>query len=183
MSREHSLRTLEVRRHAPREKGVDALSDEGRDLAHRVGQKLAGDYDAVFTSPAKRAAETVAWFLRGLGQPLPRTHGVSDGLTSTVEPRWREAAKASGSGRIDDIAGRDPDLVEMEKSRLGDAVLQMLAAVSDGERVLAVGHSPLIEAAVYGLTGHVIEPLKECEGVILIRENDEIVLAEELRVA
>jgi broad specificity phosphatase PhoE len=176
------MRALEVRRHAPREKDVDALSDEGRDLANRVGQELAGNYDAVFTSPAKRAAETVAWFLRGLGQPLPRTHGVTDGLTTTVEDRWRAATKASGSGRIDDIEGQDSALVEMEKARLAEAFRHMLGAVQKGGRVLAVGHSPLIEAAVYALTDRVIEPLSECEGVILVREDDELNLAEELRL-
>ena len=67
------MRTLEVRRHAQRDPEADRLSEEGRAQAQSVGASLAGGYAVVFISPAQRAAETVAWFLRGLGEQLPRT--------------------------------------------------------------------------------------------------------------
>lgn len=44
-----------------------------------------------------------------------------------------------------------------------------------------MGHSPLIEAAVYGLTGRVVDPLNECEGVLVQEEGGEIRLADEYR--
>jgi hypothetical protein len=37
----------------------------------------------------------------------------------------------------------------------------------DGGRALVVGHSPTNEAAVYGLTGHMIDPLDKGEGIVL----------------
>ena len=77
------MRTLELRRHAPREPDEDRLSRDGQALAQETGRNLPGGYIAIWCSPAKRAAETVAWFLRGLGQQLPQEHGVIAGLAST----------------------------------------------------------------------------------------------------
>jgi broad specificity phosphatase PhoE len=175
------VRALELRRHAPRDPQADRLSPEGSRLAEEVGRDLPGGYAVAFTSPARRAAETVAWFLRGLGQQLPGSHGVSDGLGSPVEDRWRAAAKAAGTGRLDAIRRQDPDLVDEESRRLSAGVRELLTHVPEGARGLAVGHSPLIEAAVHGLTAQVIEPLSECEGVLLEEEGGDVRLAAEYR--
>jgi broad specificity phosphatase PhoE len=175
------MRALELRRHAPREKEADRLTPEGQRLAEEVGRDLPGGYAAVWTSPAKRAAETVAWFLKGLGQPLPGDHGVSEGLASPVEDRWKASAKAAGWGRLDRIEALDPDLVEKESRRLAEATRGLLASVPEDARGRAVGHSPLIEAAIFGLTGTVIEPLSECEGVLLEEHDGQIRLAKEYR--
>ena len=176
------MRALELRRHAPRDPEADALSEQGRALALHVGKDLPGGYAVVFTSPARRAAETAAWFLRGLGQQLPADHGVSDGLGSPVEDRWRAAAKAAGTGRIDAVREQDPELVDQESSRLSEAVRQLLVEVPEDARGLAIGHSPLIEAAAFGLTGRVLEPLDECEGILLEDDGAQVLLATEYRL-
>jgi broad specificity phosphatase PhoE len=175
------VRFLELRRHALRDPDADRLSENGRALALHIGKDLPGGYAAVFTSPAHRAAETAAWFLRGLGQQLPQDHGVAEALASPVEDGWRAAAKAAGTGRIDAVRQHDPELVDDESRRLADGVLELLTHVPDGGRGLAVGHSPLIEAAIYGLTGQVIEPLGECEGVALEQDEGAIRVAEQYR--
>jgi broad specificity phosphatase PhoE len=177
------VRALELRRHAPRDPDNDRLSSDGEILAERVGTELPGPYDAVFTSPARRAAETAAWFLRGLGQPVPAMHGVAEGLASEMEDRWRAAAKAAGSSRLDSVERVDPDLVEKESSALADTIRRLIGDLPEGARGLGVGHSPLIEAAVYGLLGTVLDPLKECEGVLLVEEESKIRLEQELRLA
>lgn len=177
------MRALELRRHAPRDPDADALSEQGQALALKVGKDLPGGYVVVFTSPARRAAETVAWFLRGLGQQLPSEHGVAEGLGSPVEDRWRAAAKAAGNGRIDAVREQDAELVDEESARLAEAVRGLMAEIPDGARALAVGHSPLIEAAAYGLTGEVIEPLAECEGILLEEEGGSVRLTAEYRRA
>ena len=64
------MRTLEVRRHASRDPEADRLSEEGR--AGPVRRRLARGVRGRVHLP-QRAAETVAWFLRGLGEQLPRT--------------------------------------------------------------------------------------------------------------
>lgn len=175
------MRALELRRHAPREPDADALTEEGQILALHVGKDLPGGYVAIYTSPARRAAQTVAWFLRGLGQQLPQEHGVTDGLGSPVEDRWRAAAKAAGVGRVDAIREQDEELVDQESSRLATVVRDLLVSLPDNGRALAVGHSPLIEAAVFGLTGESIEPLRECEGVLLEEDEGRIRLSADYR--
>lgn len=149
------MRTLELRRHARRDPAEDRLSPEGRAQAEDVGRAIAGGYAMVFVSPAKRAAETVAWFLRGLHAQLP-THAVVPGL-----------------------AGDGTDGTPVQ---LGAVVAGLLAQVPEGGRGLAVGHTPLIEKAVLGLTGREIEPLSECEGVLLTEDGGEIAV-DELRLA
>jgi len=166
-----SVKTLELRRHAIRDPAADALSPEGRSQAETVGRSLPVDYSVLFVSPAQRTAETVAFFLRGSGQGLP-SHAVIAGLGSEREDRWRAAGKAAGSSRLDATQAQDAELVEEESARLAGVVMELLDRIPEGSRGLAVGHSPLIEAAIYGLLGVVIEPLSECEGVALTSHDD-----------
>jgi broad specificity phosphatase PhoE len=165
------MKALKLMRHAARAKDADALSPEGRVQAEEAGRVLPTDYAMVFVSPAKRAAETVAWLLRGSGRRLP-SHAVVRGLASDEEDRWRAAAKAAGSPRLDTVMATDPELVMREAQRLADVAEGLFARIPEGGAALAVGHSPLIEAAVYGLTGVIIEPVAECEGPTIIREED-----------
>ena len=44
----------------------------------------------------------------------------------------------------------------------------MFGRLTEGERALAVGHSPTNEAAVYGLTGTIVDPLGKGEGVLVV---------------
>ena len=140
------MRALEVRRHAKRDLTADRLSPEGRLQAEEVGRGLEGGYAVVFVSPAQRAAETVAWFLRGLGEQLP-PHGVIPGL-----------------------AGEGTDRSPLQ---LAGVFAALLDAVPEGGRGLAVSHTPLIERAVFGMVVEEIEPLGECEGVLLTKEHPE----------
>ena len=151
------MKVLELRRHAKRDPDADRLSPEGRAQAEEVGRTLAGGYSVVFASPAQRAAETVACFLRGRGEPLPSAHAVIPGL----------AAKDNDGSPL----------------ALAGVVAALLDAVPEGGRGLAVSHAPLIERAVLGISVLEIEPLAECEGVLLSRTSDESPIAvEELRL-
>jgi phosphohistidine phosphatase SixA len=155
--KERTLRTLEVRRHARRDPDADRLSAAGRAQAEDVGRGLDGAFDVVFVSPAQRAAETVAWMLRGRGVPLP-PHAVVPGLG---------AADNDGS-----------------ELAMAGVLSALLDAVPEGGRGLAVSHTPLIERAVVGLTAHEVEPLRECEGVLLTRAGDDHpVEVDEIRLA
>ena len=149
------MRSLELRRHAARDREADRLSPQGRAEAEDLGRTVDASWDVVFSSPAARAAETVAWILRGAGRQLP-AHEVVPGLLGEREEDRTPAALAS-------------------------VVADLLARVPIGGRGLAVGHTPLIERAVLGLTGREIEPLRECEGVLLVEEDDGSIRVEELR--
>lgn len=150
------MRVLELRRHARRDPSADRLSAEGRAQAEDLGRASSGRFDVVFTSPAQRAAETVAWMLRGMHAQLPADHAIVPGL-----------------------AGRDTDGSPVQ---LGRVVAELLEAVPDGGRGLAIGHTPIVERATEALTGLAIEPLGECEGVRLTRGEDGSIRVEELRV-
>jgi phosphohistidine phosphatase SixA len=144
--RREPVRTLELRRHAKRDPAADRLSVAGCAQAEDVGRGLDVVFDVVFVSPAQRAAETVAWMLRGGGGQLP-PHAVIPGL-----------AAADNDGSPLAMAG---------------VVSALLDAVPEGGRGLAVSHTPLIERAVLGLSARELEPLGECEGVVLSTRDDD----------
>lgn len=133
---------------------ADRLSLQGRAQAVEVGRTLAGGYAAVFVSPARRAAETAVGFLTGPGEP---------------------------DAELEVIPGLGGDGTNGSPVQLGAVVGGLLARIPEGGRGLAVGHTPLIETAIEELTGRVIEPLAECEGVLLTEDGGEL-RVEELRL-
>jgi phosphohistidine phosphatase SixA len=149
------MKRLEVRRHARRDPDADRLSRDGRGQAEDVGRTMTAAYDVVFVSPAERAAETVALFLRGSGLQLPE-HEVIPGLAGK------------------DATGGSPE-------GMAAGLRSLLERVPEGGRGLAVSHHPLIERGVVGLTGREIAPLAECEGVLLTLGDDGSLAIEELR--
>lgn len=150
------MKAIELRRHARRDPTADRLSAEGRAQAEDVGRGAQGPYVAVFVSPAERAAETAAWFLRGAGQQLP-DHAVIPGL----------------AGR--DASGGSPD-------GMAAGVQSLLDRLPDGGRALAISHTPLVEHAALGITGREIAPLGECEGILVEEADDGSLSVVELRL-
>jgi phosphohistidine phosphatase SixA len=149
---------LELRRHAMRDGTRDALSETGRALAEDVGRERRDiHYDAVFVSPAARAAETAAWFLRGAGAQLPSTHAVIPGLAGH------------------DASGGSPE-------GMAAGVRALLDQLPAGGCALAISHTPLVERAAFGLTGREVAPMRECEGLWITRHDDGSTEAEELRL-
>ena len=142
------MKSLELRRHAPRDPTADRLSEHGRLVADDVGRTLAGGYAVVFVSPAQRTAETAAWFLRALGEPLP-PHDVVPGL-----------------------AGQEPGT--QDPAGMARTVRSLLDEVPEGGRGLAIGHTPLIERAAEELAGNRIEQLAECEGILVTLDGAEL---------
>ncbi|HEY3947356.1 MAG TPA: hypothetical protein VGL78_19175 [Solirubrobacteraceae bacterium] len=92
-------------------------------------------------------------------------------MRSAVEGRWFAAYKTAGSGELAALREVDPDLVREGSDRLAGAVRRILARLADGERALAVGHSPTNEAAVLGLTGEIVAPISKGAGVLVIAEG------------
>jgi phosphohistidine phosphatase SixA len=150
------MRQLELRRHAKRDPNNDRLSPQGRAQAEDVGRTSAVGYDAVFVSPAERAAETAAWIIRGSGRQLPE-HGVVPGLAGKDETGGSPEGMAAG-------------------------VRALLAAVPEGGVGLAVGHTPFVERAMAGLTGREPDPFAECEGIRVSLHEDGRLDVEEIRV-
>ena len=150
------MRRLELLRHAKRDPKEDRLSAAGRAQAEDVGRGASG-YDAVFVSPAARAAETAAWILRGSGRQLA-PHGVIDGLAGK------------------DATGGTPE-------GMASGIRALLAAVPEGGVGLAVSHTPFVERAMTGLTGREPAPFAECEGIRVTQTEDGRIEVEEIRRA
>ncbi len=151
------MKTMELRRHARRDRTADQLSPAGRSQAEDAGRTCVRAFDLVFVSPAQRAAETAAWFLRGAGSQLP-DHEVIPGLAGH------------------DASGGSPDGMAAGIRALLDR------APSDG-CVLAVSHSPFVERAAQGLTGRETEPMAELEGLLITQSDDGAIAVEEIRLA
>jgi hypothetical protein len=148
------------------------LSDEGVAAALRIGAGLAGGYRVGVSSGAQRATQALACFLAAAGQPVPDGVVVEPGLRSEREDRWRQAFQRAGSADLEALRAADPELVAEDSARLGAALGRVLERLGEGERALAVGHSPTNEAAVLGLTGKVVAPLGKGAGVLVTADGD-----------
>jgi phosphohistidine phosphatase SixA len=149
------MRQLELRRHAKRDPNADRLSPQGRAQAEDVGRTSALAYDAVFVSPAERAAETAAWIIRGSGHQLPE-HAVIPGLAGKDETGGSSEGMAAG-------------------------VRALLATLPEGGVGLAISHTPFVERATLGLTGREPAPFAECEGIRVFLNVDGRLDVEEIR--
>ena len=150
------MRRLELRRHAKRDPEADRLTSEGRAQAEDVGRARGVRYEAVFVSPAERAAETAAWILQGAGHQLPE-HAVIPGLAGKDASRGTPEGMAAG-------------------------VRALLDRVPDDGDGLAISHTPFVERAMEGLTGVEPAPFAECEGIAVTLDDAGRVAVEEIRL-
>jgi broad specificity phosphatase PhoE len=161
-------RAVELRRHTDND--GDVLTDEGVAAALRLGATLAGGYRVAVSTGAQRATQTVGCLLAALGQAVPDGVVVVPGLRSPQEDRWRALAKEAG-GDLAALRAANPAFVAEEAAALGAALGRVLARLADGQRALAVGHSPTNEAAVLGLTGQLVAPLAKGAGVLVTADE------------
>jgi hypothetical protein len=162
-------RFVELRRHTDND--GDVLSDDGVAAALRLGGTLAGGYRVAVSTGAQRATQTVGCLLAALAQPVPDGVVVEPGLRSEREDRWRAVAKEADGGDLAAMRSVDPDFVAEEAAALGAALGRVLDRLEDGQRALAVGHSPTSEAAVLGLTGELVAPLGKGAGVLVTEDG------------
>lgn len=164
------MRYVELRRHTDND--GDRLTAQGISDAERIGRDgLHPPYAALVSTGAQRATQMVEILRHAAGQDdVEITQAI--GLRSSVEDRWRAAAKAAGKGAdLEDMRRVDPDLVDQESRLLAFSLRQILDALPEGGRALIVGHSPTNEAAVLGLAGQVVPPLGKGEGILLTEEG------------
>jgi hypothetical protein len=164
------MRYVELWRHTDND--GDALTQDGIRAAEAIGRdRLSPPYAAFVSTGAGRATQMLEILRRAAGQEdQPITEAA--GLRSSVEDRWREAARAAGKGAdVEAMRRVDPDLVERESQLLGSALRSVLDALPDGGRALVVGHSPTNEAAVLGLAAVVVSPLGKGEGVLVVEDQ------------
>src|SRR5215218_3129078 len=162
-------RFVELRRHTDND--GDVLSDDGVAAALRLGATLAGGYRVAVSTGAQRATQTVGCLLAVLGQAVSDGVVVEPGLRSQREDRWRALSKEADGGDLAAMRSVDPGFVDEEAAALGAALGRVLGRLGDGDRTLAVGHSPTNEAAVLGLTGEQVAPLAKGAGVLVTEDQ------------
>jgi hypothetical protein len=164
------MRYVELFRHTDND--GDSLTAAGVEAAGSIGRdRLSPPYAFFGTSGAERATEMAEILRAAAGQPDVEITVVR-GLRSSVEDRWREAAKAAGKGAtVEDMRAVDPDLVEKESMLLGGALRSVFDALPEDGRALVVGHSPTNEAAVLGLAAEVVGPLGKGEAVLVVEDQ------------
>lgn len=166
------MRYVELRRHTDND--GDALTPDGvsDSAAETIGrERLQPPYAAFVSSGAARATQMLEILRAAAGQnDIEITDAV--GLRSIVEDRWRDAAATAGKGAdIEAMRAVDPDLVEMESRLLGAALRAVIDELPEGGRALVVGHSPTNEAAVLGLVGEMVAPMRKGEGVLVVESG------------
>jgi len=164
------MRYVELRRHTDND--GDHLTPQGVADAEAIGrERLHPPYAAFVSTGAARATQMLEILRHAAGQDdIPIT--VAAGLLSSVEDRWRQAAKAAGKGAdLDALRAVDPDLVERESWLFGSALRQVAEELPEDGRALVIGHSPTNEAAVLGLAGQVVPPLGKGEGILLTEDG------------
>ena len=162
-------REIELRRHTDND--GDVLTSEGVSAALEIGRTLRGGYRFLASSGAQRATQTAGCFIAAMGEEVPDGLVVETGIRSDREDDWRAAYSEAGAGDLRSLEEADPDLVAADSTDLAEGVRRLFNRLDDGERALAVGHSPTNEAAVLGLTGSYIDPMSKGEGVLLVEDQ------------
>ena len=162
-------RFVELRRHTDND--GDVLTPDGVAAALRLGTGLAGGYRVAVSTGAQRATQTVGCLLAALGQLVPDGVVVEPGLRSQREDRWRALYREAGGGELEAMRAVDPAFVSEEAAALGAALGLVLDRLGDGDRALAVGHSPTNEAAVLGLTGQLVAAMAKGAGVLITEDQ------------
>lgn len=169
---EQHIKVIELRRHTDND--GDVLTPAGVEAAMELGRRLESEYAVMVSSGAQRATQTIGCILAGFAGEVPGGVVVEPGIRSEREDDWRAAYRKAGSGDLASLREADPDLVTSDSEALADGVRRILDRLEDGQRALAVGHSPTNEAAVYGLCGELVEPLSKGEGLLLQVDGEQV---------
>jgi 2,3-bisphosphoglycerate-dependent phosphoglycerate mutase len=124
-----------------------SLSDVGREQAERLADYLATeDIAAVYASPLRRAAETVAPLAARLGVPVTTIDGVAEWDRDASEYVPVEELRAAGDARFADItrhAWSDLALLEPFRDRVV-AAIDALVAAHPGQRIVIGCHAGVV---------------------------------------
>jgi hypothetical protein len=151
------MRYVELRR--PTGNEGDRLTPQGAADAEMIGRGgLHPPYAAFVSAGAARATQMPEILRHAAGQDdTPVT--AAPGLRSSVEDRWRDAAKAAGNrADLEDIRAIDPDLAGRESWLPGSALRQVVAgcprAAGRWWRATAPPPRPLCPGSPAGLSRH-----------------------------
>jgi broad specificity phosphatase PhoE len=176
------MRTLEVRRHARRDRPAQHLSQRGVEMARRVGEGL-GPFERVVSSPLPRCVETAVAMGFAVDEDCPALAGEDgrgEGFPGMDDVDW----DAGYAGFARAIARGGP-LAEFARGQV-EVWRSIARALPEGGRGLAIGHGGFIEAAAVACfpdADHAAwgRSVRRCDGVRLTFEGDRFTGIELLR--
>jgi broad specificity phosphatase PhoE len=171
------MRILEVRRHTIRDLSSPHISQEGVDLARRVGQGM-GKFDRVVTSTLPRAFETAIAMGYTVDEQIEQLSMMGEEVQAVIQ--WNAGytawAKAATNNAV--VGLYTQALAELWRSRV--------RSLPENGRALIISHGGIVEAGTIGclptspLYGHTA--CSYCEGVRLTFDGEAVVNLEILRV-
>jgi len=183
------MKVVEIRRHSIRGSD-DTLSEEGRQLARKAGSTLEGKYLYCYTSPKKRAIQTLEEFGYAIFKvderfgPLPgeKIRPFEDRAKKIVENQKLTLLEA-----FFEIRELHP-ILEGKGRELIEAARRICRELPDDGRALVVSHGGAIEPAALLALGKDFSlnvlggELRECEGVRFFVEGDSVKRVDVIRL-
>ena len=172
------MKTIEHRRHSIREKPSKHISQEGVNLARKVGEQM-GDFDKVFSSIAPRAIETAVAMGYAVEDTLEMVSQTPERLENEVEWGTNFKGYLEAYHRSEVVAEYARELAEFHR--------KLVEKLPEDSSILIISHGGLLELAIIGCfpeEDYVTwgEPLDCCEGVKMVLENGEFHKIELLRI-
>ena len=172
------MRFLEVRRHTMRVKPGQHLSQEGVDLARRIGS-LIGPFEFVITSSLHRAYETSIAMGFAVNDQLEELSQLGHGVEAEVA--WDAGFAAFAN------AYRMGGNTHHYADELADLWRMMAYPITEGGSALIVTHGGIVEAGAIAClpeADHAVwgPAISYCEGVRLHFDGDNFVNIDILRV-
>lgn len=172
------MRTIEIRRHSMRSIPGTHLSQEGVDLARRLGQEM-GPFERVVTSILPRAFETAIAMGFAVNEQVELMSTYGDAVEQEVPWPQSFAAYAKAVKRGKAAAGYAQQLAKYYSD--------LAASITDGHAALVINHGGIVELGVvasfldadYESWG---DAVSYCEGARLSWQDGKCVDAELLRV-
>lgn len=171
------MKYLEHRRHTMRIKPGVHLSQEGIDLAKRIGSTM-GPFSKVVTSTVPRAIETALVFGFAVDEMIEELSTLGSQIDEEI-----------GNGSFEDISKAIQE--NGATARYGrmqiDLFNRILSEIDEGERALVVSHGGIVEIGLVTMTPDADhskwgEPFDYCEGFRVGIEDGKYVTVELLRV-
>jgi broad specificity phosphatase PhoE len=172
------MQYLEVRRHTMRVKPGQHLSQEGVDLARRVGGEI-GPFEFVITSTLHRAYETAIAMGVAVNDQLEELSQLADGIEAEVA--WDAGFGAFGA------AYRLRRTTHSRAQQFSELWHMIAQSISPGGSALLITHGGIVEAGAVGclpMADHAAwgSAIDYCEGVRLHFDGENFVDADILRV-
>ena len=173
------MKILEHRRHSIREKPSKHISQEGVNLARKVGESMGG-FNRVYSSTAPRAIETAV----AMGYAIDETKEM---ISQTPEKIDKEVEWGTNfQGYFE--AYQSSKVVAEYSKELADFHKGLVSELAENSKVLLISHGGLLELAIIGCfpeEDYVSwgDPLDCCEGVRIYLEKGEFHQIELLRIS